>query len=49
MVALLVNLSLLGTDEGALVDIWVYLNIRVVAELQSVLAMELLTLLVFLT
>lgn len=40
VVALLVDLGLLGADEGALVDVGVHLNIRVVAELQCILEAE---------
>lgn len=35
--ALLMDLVLLGTDEGTLVDIGVYFDVRVIAELESVL------------
>ena len=35
--ALLVDLVLLGSDKGSLVDVGVYFNVRVVAELQRVL------------
>jgi hypothetical protein len=37
LLSLLVDLVLLGTDKGALVDIWVNLNIGIVAELQRIL------------
>lgn len=37
VLALLVDLALLGADKGPLVDIGVNLNVRVVAELQRVL------------
>lgn len=37
LLTLLVDLVLLCADEGTLVDVWVNFNIRVVAELESVL------------
>jgi len=37
LLALRMNLVLLGADEGSLVDIWMDLNIRVIAELQRIL------------
>lgn len=37
MVALLVDLGLFGAYEGALVNVGVYLDVRVVAELQGIL------------
>lgn len=37
MVALLVNLRLLGADEGALVDVGMDFNIGIVRQLESVL------------
>jgi len=32
------DLCLLGSDEGFLVDVWVYFDVRVVAELDGILA-----------
>lgn len=37
LLALRMNLVLLGADEGPLIDIWMDLNIRVIAELQRIL------------
>lgn len=37
MIALLVNLVLLCANEGSLVDIWVYLDVGVITELEIVL------------
>lgn len=37
MVAFLMDLILLRTDEGALVDVWVDFDIRVVAQLEGIL------------
>lgn len=48
MVTLLVDLGLFGTDERALVNIGVYLNVGVIAELQGILEAGLLALLLVL-
>lgn len=37
LVPLLVDLVLLGPDEGSLVDVWVDLDVRVIAQLEVVL------------
>jgi hypothetical protein len=37
LIALLVYLCLFGADEGLLVDVWVYFDVAIIGELESVL------------